>query len=137
MYALEDNVDQKETAVQERPPLPEEVRVWQEQLAQGVLRVLVVLGPLAAAIGSYRGYMLHELWKIPLYWGAYAIVVLVAFWRRASYALKVGTLLLLLYGLGILELMAAGVGGNGRLFLLCLPIVTGLFFGLPETLFAS
>lgn len=130
-------MDQKETAVQERPPLPEEVRVWQQQLVQGVLRVLVVLGPLAAAVGSYRAYTLHELWRIPLYWGAYAIVLLVAVWRRASYALKVGTLLSLLYGLGAFELLAAGVGGNGRLFLLCLPIVTGLFFGLPETLFAS
>jgi putative methionine-R-sulfoxide reductase with GAF domain len=107
----------------------EDVRIWQQQLVQGVLRVLVIIGPLAAAAGSYYDYTRQVYSTIPLYWVAYAILLLITFWRRVPYAVQAVIVIFLIYGLALLDFPTDGRGGSGRVFLLVLPFMTGIFFG--------
>lgn len=117
-------------AVMPTPPETlEDLQTWRQQLVRQMLRVILIIGSLAVVVGSYNAYTLGRVELIPIYVGVYAILVLVTFWRNASYDVQVGVILSLLYGLGVLELSTAGQSGNGRLFLLALPLVAVLFLG--------
>jgi len=110
-------------------PAPEEVQTWRQRLIQRVLRALVIIGVLALVASSYNAYTEEEMALILFYVGAYAILVLITFWRRVPYSIQAGTLLGLVYGLGVLGLFEAGLSGDGRVFLLTLPFLTVIFFG--------
>ena len=108
----------------------EELPVWRQDLVRGALRILSILGPFALAAGSYDAYVSHETWRIPFYLGAYAIALLITFWRRVPYPIQALALLCLIYGLGVLDFFEDGIGGSGRVFLVILPFVAIISFGV-------
>lgn len=112
------------------------IRDWQQQLVRGVLRALVILGPLAAIASSYYAYTLGQWYTIPIYWSAYAILLVVAFWKRVPYSVQAGIIIALIYGLAVLDFYTDGRGGSGRVFLLVLPVIAGLLFGTRESIVA-
>jgi GAF domain-containing protein len=124
-----EQTDKGTGATQERFSFSNDMRVWQQQLVQGVLRALVIIAPLAAVAGSYYDYTRQIYSTIPLYWGAYGILLLIAFWRRVPYTVQAGVIMLLIYGLAVLDFLSDGRGGSGRLFLLVIPFMAGIFLG--------
>ena len=94
----------------------QDIQAWRRQLVQGALRVSVIVGFFAAAAGSYYEYVRHTPWAIPIYWAAYAFVVLITFWRRVPYIVQAVTLIVTFYGLAVLDFVTDGRGGGGRLF---------------------
>ena len=132
----EEIVDEEEASVLETISLPEDMQIWRQQLVRGVLRTLLVVGLLAVVAGSYEGYVNQKFWAIPLYWGLFAIGLLLTFWRRASYTLQAGGLLAVLYTLGMIAFISGGLGDSGRMYLLTIPFAAGLFFGWRESIFA-
>jgi GAF domain-containing protein len=113
----------------------EDLSAWRQQLMRGVLRVLIIIGAPAVVLASYSAYVQKHIWPIPFYVGAFALVVLIALWRRAPYTLQAWTVLGLVYGLGVLDLADLWLVGDGRLLLLTLPFLAVLFFGRREGLF--
>ncbi len=111
----EESMDREKTAVEKTIPQPEDMRTWRQRLIRGVLRSTVVVGAVALVAGSFA---MQYTWLLPFYLGAYAILVLITFWRRAPYALQAGAILGLIYCLGILGLFEDGLSGDGRVFLL-------------------
>jgi len=109
---------------------PEDVQIWRKQLVQGVIRAVVLVGPLAAVAGSYYDYRRGILWTLPLYWGACGMLLLVTFLRRTPYAAQAGIVMVLLYGMAVLDFLGDGRNGSGRVFLVILPVIAGLLFGL-------
>lgn len=101
---------------------------WQQGLLRGLLRWLVVVGGLAVVIGSYNAYTFGNLWVIPFYLATYAALLLITFVPNVSYPLQAGSVVGLLYGLGVLDLLESGRAGDGRLFLLACPFAAALFF---------
>jgi GAF domain-containing protein len=113
---------------QNRPsPLPD-IQTWQQQLVQGLLRALVVVGALATVGAIYDAYATQVLWQIPVFLGAYSLLVVITLSRRAPYVLQAGILLALVYGLGIFDLFIAGQTGDAFPFLLTVPLLAALFF---------
>ncbi|MFN2282892.1 MAG: GAF domain-containing protein, partial [Anaerolineae bacterium] len=106
----------------------QDIRVWQQQLIRGVLLSLVIVGPLAVIAGSYYAYTTQTGWLIPIYLLTYSLVVLVTFWKRVPYEVRVGTFLALIYVMGVLDFFQDGRGGSARLFLLALVAISALFF---------
>jgi len=123
-------------AGQESTAAVEDMSAWRQRLLRGVLRAMVVVGVPAVALGSYSAYETNDLWLIPIYLAIYGIILLVAFWRRVSYAAQAWTLLSLMYGWGVLEFLDSGLSGEGRTVLLILPILAALLFGLRESVAA-
>jgi len=111
-------------------------QTWRQELIRWILRVLLIPGGLAAAIGSYNAYTDGKIELITLYAGAYAVLALTTFWEKVSYNVQVGTLLGIVYGLGVFELLTSGRNGDGRIFLLALPVMTTLFLGRRNGVFA-
>lgn len=106
-----------------------DLRVWQEQLLRGVLLAAAIIGLLVAVAGTYDAYVYQQLWIIPLYWGAYGLVVILFLWQGAPYALRAGTVVTLVYVLGFTQLLEDGTGGSARAFLLTVPFLAGIFMG--------
>lgn len=114
----------------------EDVQTWRQRLLQRVLRAMAFIGAPAVVLGSYSAYQTDDLWLIPIYAAIYGIVLLVAFWRRVPYTAQAWTLLGLIYGWGVLEMLDSGLSGDGRTVLLTLPILAALLFGLRESVAA-
>jgi GAF domain-containing protein len=110
----------------------EDVRVWQEQLIRSTLRILVVIGPLAAIAGSIYDYSQGVYWPIPVYWLAYGVLVVITFWRQVPHSWQVAVIMCLVYGLAIMDFVSDGRQGNGRVFLLVMPFMASVFLGLQE-----
>ena len=114
---------------QEGALLAEDLQTWQRQLIRGILRTLVIVGALAVLGTAYDAYLVQQIWRIPLFLVAYALLVVITFWPRTPYTVQAGTLLTLLYGLGIFELFIAGQTGDAFPFMLIGSFVAALFLG--------
>lgn len=121
---------------QDRAAILAEVRTWQEQLVQGMLRAIAIVGFLAAAAGTYDSYTNQEWWTLPFYWGSYAVIVLLVFWKQAPYRFKVWAIIGLVYVLGFTDFVQDGRSGSGRVFMLTVPFLAGLLLGLRESILA-
>ncbi len=122
-------IDQENSEVRGGSFAAGSIQTWRRELVRGVLRVLVVVGALAVLSSSYNAFTEGEAGLIPFYVGGYGALLVITFWRRTSYAVQAGILLFLVYGLGVLGLVEAGLSGDGRVFLLTFPMLAALFFG--------
>jgi GAF domain-containing protein len=128
--------DRENDAIRENLSPQEEMRTWQKQLIRGMLRAMIVAGLLAAAAGTYDSLESGDLWTLPIYWGSYGIVVLLAFWRRAPYTLQVSALIGMLYFIGFADFIQDGSTGSARAFMLAVPFLAGLFLERRESILA-
>jgi GAF domain-containing protein len=124
------DVGKEEEAAQEITYFVEDLQTWREELVQRMLRALVIVGLPVLAAGSYNAYAHGDLRLVPFYLGAYAVLALITFSQRVSYTLQAVTLTGLVYGMGVLDFAEDGIGGSGRIFLVLLPFIAVLFFGV-------
>lgn len=122
-------MDEEKTA-ESLGPL-EDPQAWRQTLIQHMLRVVVVVAVIAVVAGVFA---LQTLWMLPLYIGAVVLLAVLAFWKRVTYTVRVIGMLALAYVMGALGLWEDGLSGDGRVFLLALPILATLFFGRREGL---
>jgi len=108
---------------------PAEVREWQHELLDGVLRIVFTVAVPALLIAAYYVWKDGRAWLIPFYVLGFVILGIVRFWKKAPYALQTGTLLAIVYGLVVLSLVRAGLSSNARIFLLGFSFVATVFLG--------
>ncbi len=106
-----------------------EVRKWQSELLDRVLRIVFIVAIPALLIASYYVWRDGRAWLIPFYVGGIVLVGIVRFWKRAPYTLKSGLLLVIVYGLVVLSLVRAGLSSNVGVFLLGFSFVAAIFLG--------
>lgn len=111
----------------------EELQVWRKDLIRNVFRAAVLFGAIAVVVGAFAT---RNRWLTPFYIGLYATFILVTFWQRGSYPLQAWGTIGLLYGMGVLALFEDGLGGDGRVFMLVLPVVALLLLGRRVGLYA-
>lgn len=116
--------------------LRQDVRTWQEQLIHGMMLSLAIVGPLVVLAGAYYAYTTQTMGFIPIYLLVYGALLVVAFWKRVPYAVKVLTFLAIIYALAILDFFQDGRGGSGRIFLLVFVSLSVLFFKRRTSVFA-
>lgn len=122
-----------EPIVHQGRPLSSELDVWRRNLIRGVFRGAAVFGVVAVAVGFLAT-------RVPflryLYVGIYAAFLLVTFVRPNAFRLQAGACMGLLYGLGVLALFEDGLKGDGRVFMLTLPVLAALLLGRRAGLIA-
>jgi GAF domain-containing protein len=95
---------------------------WREQFVRVLLTGASLFG--ALAVGASFLSPTEFIFRL-IYSAAYIILLLVTF-VRLPYWLRAGTLLLLVYALGLSGLFETGIWGDSRVFFLALVIITGL-----------
>jgi len=114
----------------------DEMQLWRQRMARRALRMTAVLGFFALGAASFSAYTSQVLWIIPFYIAAYAGILVITFWKRVTYLVRAWSLVGLVYGVAVLDLIASGHLGDGVAFLLALPILAILFFGKREAILA-
>lgn len=104
----------------------DELDIWRGRLVQAILYAALVLGGIAL-VPALLHLQIQSL--MPLYLGIYGVLVIVTFWRRVPLIVRSIIILALLYALGVLGLFEDGMSGDGRVFLLLLPIVGVMLLG--------
>ncbi|MBN1994637.1 MAG: STAS domain-containing protein [Anaerolineae bacterium] len=105
------------------------LQIWRQQLIRGILRVFLVLGFVAAVVGSYHNYTRGVNNTTFLYWGIFILILVMTLWRRSPYLLQTGVLFFILYGVGVNGIVSLGVNGYGITFLLAFTAMAMLFLG--------
>lgn len=113
-----------------------DVQALRAQLAVKLLRGLAVAGFFAAAAGTYDAIVTQKTWTILTYWIAYAVIFVLAFWRKSPYVLQIWGMVGLVFVTGALDIAQDGGRGSGRLFLLIVPFLTGVFLDRRASWFA-
>jgi GAF domain-containing protein len=106
-----------------------EIREWQRQLLNQVLRVVFIIAVPALLIAAYYVWRDGRAWLIPFYVVALLVVGIVRFWKKAPYTLQTGALLAIVYGLAVLSLVRAGLSSNVAVFLLGFSFIATIFLG--------
>lgn len=108
---------------------PVEIREWQRQLLNQVLRTVFVIAVPALLLAAYYVWRDGRAWLIPFYVVGLSVVGIVRFWKKAPYTLQTGALLAIVYSLAVLSLVRAGLSSNAAIFLLGFSFIATVFLG--------
>jgi methyl-accepting chemotaxis protein len=106
----------------------QKIQLWRQQSIDRIMPILAFLSIPTAIGGSISDYLNHVYDGIPIYFLASIILLVVAFWPRTSYPVKVGTILAVLYAVGVFTLALLGLG-DGEILLLCFAMMTLVYLG--------
>lgn len=106
--------------------LSSEMDAWRRNLVHGVFRGAAVFGAVAVAVAFFAT---RDRFLSYFYVGIYLAFLLITFLRPSAFHLEAGACLGLLYGLGVLALLEDGLKGDGRVFMLTLPVLAALLLG--------
>jgi rsbT co-antagonist protein RsbR len=115
-----------DNAVMGSQSISSDLDVWRRSLIRGVFRGAAAFGAVAVAVGFFAT---RTRFLSYLYVGIYLAFVLVTFLRPGAFRLQAAACLGLLYGLGVLALFEDGLKGDGRVFMLTLPVLAALLLG--------
>lgn len=105
------------------------IREWQHALIDLLLRSMVLVALPVLLIGIYYALERDMAGAIPLYLGAYAVLLGARLVKGVSYAVKAGVMLALFYGLAIVFFLQAGLSGDGRVFLVAFCFAAVILLG--------
>ena len=107
----------------------ETVRVWRQQTLRQNVYAMAAFGAVALVVAVFQ---VRYTGLIPLYVAVYAGLIVVALWRQAPYSFQAIAVLAMVYVMGVMGLLEDGLSGDGRVFLLTLPLLAVLFYGWRE-----
>ena len=119
-----------DTAPDKAPDVAEELHPWRTDALNVLLTIATAVGALVIAL-TYRDTIRHpERWPVTL---TYTVVLLVmailAIGRRIDYRVRAWGLVLIGYLVGAISLVVGGLAGDGRVYLLSVPVVTLILLG--------
>lgn len=114
----------------------EQIRLWRQQLVRNLLRLFLVIGIFAVAVGSYNAVTRMQPALIGIYVVAYLLLVVAYGWKKAPYEFQVGVILVIAYALGVVDFILYGWAEDGRVFLLSFAVLTAIFLGMRVGLVA-
>ncbi len=109
----------------------QELDTWRAGVVRTLLTVAAVAATPPIVVYSIRGILYPEWRPMALvYLGLYLCLVALAFGRRLDFRLRAWGLVLLCYVVGILAMAVGGLAGDGRVYLLTVPILALLLIDL-------
>jgi GAF domain-containing protein len=115
---------------------PDEMLGWRRETVRFLLRATAILGGLVVLGTAYAEYQRGTPGNILIFIGAYLVHLLLAFWPRVPYAVQVGGLLFVFYGVALFLGISMGLSGGAGVPLLLFTVAATLFLGRRAGLFA-
>lgn len=106
-----------------------EVELWRMQLVHGLLVVSAIVAPVVFLHGAYGAIQRGRVAPAIGFGLVYAVVLVMAFWRRVAYGVQVFGVLGVVYLMGLSGLLIYGWYGDTWLFFLVFSLLTALFLG--------
>ncbi|GAB4424483.1 MAG: hypothetical protein Kow0031_03490 [Anaerolineae bacterium] len=103
---------------------------WRLQLLNNIWLGTFVLTTLAIIYTCIKSISAGRYLALMLYGGLYLVMGLLTFRGRHEYKLRAGLLIALLYGVGVLDMVQAGLLSNGLLFLVGSVTVAAILYNL-------
>jgi len=114
-----------------------EIQHWRERIIAVALIGAVLLGTGAYAVNLVLTIQ-QQAWVLTIiYTIAYIGIVIVSLNRKLHYNLRAGTMLLILYLLGVVSALQFGSAGDARIWLIGFSILAGIFIGTRVGIAAS
>ena len=110
---------------------------WRERILNSVLLASAILGGGALIVNLPPAIRAGSILFVLLYVVAYAWLLTITFYRKLNYGLRAGTLLLLLYVVGIFSALQFGSAGDARVWWLGFSLLSAVFFGTRSGIAAS
>ncbi len=107
-----------------------------QQVIRQAAWVTAGVGLFAMLLGGYTAILSDSVFLVPVYVVIYAAVLFISFSDRTSPTLKAGVIIVVLYVLGVTDLVRFGWGGDGRLYLLAFPVMATVLLGKREGFWA-
>lgn len=126
----EETVSEERALIRQNLSAQEQIRLWRQQLVRNLLRLFLVIGIFAVAVGSYNAVTRMQAALIGIYVVAYLLLVVAYGWKKAPYEFQVGAILVIAYALGVVDFFLYGWAEDGRVFLLSFAVLTAIFFGM-------
>jgi len=112
-----------------------QLEAWREQMLGRLLPFTAAIGTIGIIVGIISAINRGTRIYIPIYAGIYLLLLFITFVRRLPYRTRAVALLFLIAIMGIVMLAETGLSGEGRSFLLILPIAAMVLLGWRYSLF--
>ena len=99
-----------------------QLAAWREQMLTRLLPLTSAIATVGVIVGVISVIERGKEIYIPIYVGAWLLLLLITFIKRLAYKTKAGMLLALIAVMGVTILSETGLSGEGRSFLVVLPI---------------
>jgi hypothetical protein len=109
---------------------------WREQMLNRLLPLTSAIATVGVAVGVISVFERGKEIYIPIYVGAWILLVMITFIRRLTYYTRAAILLALIAILGVTVLSETGLSGDGRSFLIVLPIAAMVLLNWQYSLIA-
>ncbi|MBC8503394.1 MAG: GAF domain-containing protein [Anaerolineales bacterium] len=110
---------------------------WRERILNTVLLAAAILGGGALIVNVEPAMRTGSILFVIAYVIVYAWLLTITFYRKLDYRLRAGTLLVLLYVVGIFSALQFGSAGDARVWWLGLSLLSAVFFGTRAGVVAS
>ncbi len=106
-----------------------QLATWREQMLNRLLPLTTVIGTVGVAVGIATVVERGKDIYIPIYTGAWLLLLLITLFKRIAYRTRAIVLVALIAILGVTILSETGLAGEGRSFLVVLPVATLVLLG--------
>jgi GAF domain-containing protein len=119
------------------PPDPEtDMQAQREKILLYLLALMSILGLLLLANYIYLSLMGQRWIALGVFSVIYLWTLTVTIFRRLPYKVRSFSLLAIIYILGFTALLQDGLAGNGRVYLIALPILAGVLAGVKPAVWS-
>jgi GAF domain-containing protein len=115
----------------EQPGLVEELEAWRVRVLNALLTVVGIAGGPIVAWTVYVAVQDPRQWTAAaIFLGSYLLLLALAIFRRLNPRVRAWGLLLLGYAIGVVAFARGGLAGDGRIFMLALPVLALILAGV-------
>jgi hypothetical protein len=111
-----------------------QLATWREQMLNRLLPLTTAIATIGVAVGIATVVERGKEIYIPIYAGAWFLLLLITLFKRIAYRTRAMVLVALIAILGVTVLSETGLAGEGRSFLVVLPIATMVLLGWRSSL---
>ena len=124
-----------DTALNKIPDVAEELRSWRTDVLNILLTIATAISALVVAFAYMDSTRHPERWPVTLaYMGMLLIITMLTVGRRIDHRVRMWGLVTLGYIAGTVSLVVGGLAGDGRVYLLTVPVLTLILVGAKQGL---
>jgi GAF domain-containing protein len=105
------------------------LRSWRERIFSAIMTLASSAGLVVYLIMIYNQAQRRAWGLMGIYTAAYALLLIITFFKRFPFYVRVNLLNVMLYSIGIMASLESGTVGDGRVWFVAVPVLATVFIG--------